>query len=69
MKKKFFDKSLFTIASSVGTVSLFSLTMPLMFENIMNRLQGMVNTAVLSGYSETAVAAVGAVNTVIAVIL
>lgn len=69
MKKKFFDKSLFKITSSVGTVSLFSLTIPLMFENIMNRLQGMVNTAVLSGYSETAVAAVGAVNTVIAVIL
>ena len=69
MNRKFFDKELFTVTSSVGTVSLFSLTMPLMFENIMNRLQGMVNTAVLSFYSETAVAAVGAVNTVIAVIL
>lgn len=69
MNKKFFDKELFTISSSVGTISLFSLTMPLMFENIMNRLQGMVNTAVLSFYSETAVAAVGAVNTIIAVVL
>ena len=38
MKKNFFDKSLFKITSSVGTVSLFSLTIPLMFENIMNRL-------------------------------
>ena len=69
MKGKYFDKSLFTIKSSVGTVTLFSLISPLMFENVMNRLQGMVNTAVLSGYSEKAVAAVGAVNTVISVIL
>lgn len=35
----------------------------------MNSLQGTVNTAILSGYSENAAAAVGAANTVINVIL
>lgn len=69
MLKKFYDKSLFSVHSSVGTISLWSLAAPLMFENIMNRLQGIVNTAVLSGYSETAVGAVGAANSVISVIL
>lgn len=69
MSKNFFDKELFTVTSSVGTVSLFSLTMPMIFENITSTLQGMVNTVVLSFYSDTAVAAVGAVNTVVSVII
>lgn len=53
----------------MGIVSLFSLGIPMLFETVMNTLQGTVNTAVLSGYSENAVAAVGAVNTVINIIL
>ena len=68
-KRTFFDRSIFTIKSSVGAVSLFSLMLPLLFESIMNSLQGTVNTAILSGYSENAAAAVGAANTVINVIL
>lgn len=53
----------------MGTVSIFSLGIPILFENVMNNLQGTVNTAVLSGYSEVSVAAVGAVNTVVNIIL
>lgn len=70
MKKvKFFDKALFTVSSSMGTVTLWSLTLPILFECVMNNLQGTVNTAVLSEYSETAVAAVGATSTIISVLL
>ncbi len=70
MKKFFaFDKSLFKITTSVGTLSLFSLAFPMLFELIMNNMQGTVNTAVLSHYSEISVAAVGAVNTIISVAL
>ena len=53
----------------MGTVSLFSLGIPMLFETVMNTLQGTVNTAVLSGYSETSVAAVGAVNTIINIVI
>ncbi len=67
--KNIYDKKLFTVSSDLGTVSLFSLGIPMLFETVMNTLQGTVNTAVLSGYSETAVAAVGAVNTIINVVL
>ena len=66
---RIYDKELFTVRSSVGTVTLWSLAFPLMFECIMNNLQGTVNTAVLSGYSETAVAAIGATTTIINVLL
>lgn len=68
-RKKLFDKSLFTVTSSVGTISLFALMLPILFELVMNHLQGTVNTAVLSDYSEAAVSAVGSVNTVFNVIL
>lgn len=66
---RIYDRELFTVRSSVGTITLWSLAFPLMFECIMNNLQGTVNTAVLSGYSETAVAAVGATTTIISVLL
>ena len=58
-KKRFFNRELFVLKSSAGQISLFSLAIPILFEMIMNALQGTVNTAVLSGYSDNAVAAVG----------
>lgn len=67
--KRFFDPSLFTVKSSLGTLTLFSLLMPLLFEAVMNQLQGTVSTIILSGYSDNAVAAVGAVNPVISMSL
>ena len=68
-KLRFLDKELFCVKSSLGTVTLWSLAIPLMFESVMNNLLGTVNTAVLSGYSENAVAAVGATTTILNVLL
>ncbi len=56
-----FDKSLLSVTTSLGTVNLISLALPMFLENVFNVLLGTVNTAVLSGYSEEAVAATGAV--------
>ncbi len=64
-----FDRELFRSTSSLGSVSLFSLMLPILCENIMTHLLGTVNTAVLSGYSDEAVAAVGAANRVVSVVL
>ncbi len=63
-----FDKSLFRYTSSLGTLSLFSLMLPMLFESAMLYLQNTVNTAVLSGYSDEAVSAVGSTSTVISLI-
>ena len=60
-----FDKSLFRYTSSLGTLSLFSLMLPMLFESVMLNLQSTVNTVVLNGYSEEAVSAVGSTSTVI----
>lgn len=60
-----FDRSLLKVTSSVGTIRLFAVALPLLMENIMNNLLGTVSTIVLSGYSENAVAAVGAANSLI----
>ena len=63
-----FDKELFRSTSSLGTVTLFSLMLPILCESVMNQLIGTVNTAVLSGYSDEAVAAVGSANRVVNVL-
>ena len=67
MKNKF-DKSLFNVTTSGGTLNLFKLTLPLLFESVMLYMLGTVNTAVLSGYSENSVAAVGAANRLIMIV-
>lgn len=59
------DRSLFKVTGSLGTVSLFSLAIPMLLESILNNLLGTVSTLVLSGYSADAVAAVGAANSMI----
>lgn len=59
------DRSLFKVTSSLGTVHLFSLAIPMLLESILNNLLGTVSTLVLSGYSEDAVAAVGAANSML----
>jgi len=50
-----------SVTTSLGTVNLVSLALPMFLENVFGVLLGTVNTAVLSGYSEDAVAATGAV--------
>lgn len=58
-------QSVFSVTTSIGTVRLFSLFIPMFVSSITNNLIGTINTAVLSGYSETAVAATGTTNTLI----
>lgn len=55
----------FSVTTSLGTLNLFSLAVPFFIENILNNLPGTVNTMILSAYSATAVAAVGAANQVL----
>lgn len=62
MKKRIFDKNLLTVTTSLGSLHLVSLAAPILFEQICNNMIGTVSTAVLSGYSEEAVAATGVVN-------
>ena len=57
--------SIFSVTSSLGTINLFSLAIPLLLETVANRLIGFLNSVVLSGYSENSVAAVGSANSVI----
>ena len=52
----------------MGTLSLFALMFPMLFESAMVYMQNTVNTAVLSGYSDDAVSAVGSTSTVISLI-
>ena len=59
-----FDKSLLTVTTSLGSLSLIALAVPVFWENIFNNLIGTLSTIVLSGYSEAAVAATGTVNIV-----
>lgn len=69
IKKMFsFDKSLFTLKTAGGTLNLFALLFPILFESVMLNLQGTVNTAILSDYSDNAVAAVGVANSIISVV-
>ena len=64
-----FDKSLLTVTTSLGSISLVTLAMPLFWESIFNNLIGTLSTIVLSGYSEAAVAATGTVNIVFTLFL
>lgn len=51
-----------TVTTSLGSLNLISLAIPIFLELVFNNLIGTVSTAVLSGYSEEAVAATGSVN-------
>ena len=50
------------MTTSLGSLKLVSLAVPIFVELVFNNLIGTVSTAVLSGYSEEAVAATGTVN-------
>lgn len=58
-------RELFTVTNELGTVSLFALAIPMLLEQIMSSMVGFINSAVLSGYSDSAVAATGSATTVI----
>ena len=65
IKEKIGFRELFTVSNELGTVSLFSLAIPMLIEQILGSMVGFINSAVLSGYSESAVAATGSANTLI----
>ncbi len=51
--------------TGIREVTLLSLTLPIIFEAVMTRLLGTVNTAILGTYSDAAAGAVGSANTLI----
>ena len=67
--KRIYDKKLFSVTSLAGTVSLFSLLIPMMFEHLMLIVQGTINSAIISNTSELSAAAIGAVNPIISMLL
>ncbi len=63
------DKTLFTVETPGGKLNLFSQMIPALCESIGVQLIGTVSTALISEYSQQAVVALGAANTVIAFLL
>ena len=59
---KFFDFSLFSIYENGRKLSVFSLATPIFFEMASTGLLSMVNTLLLSGYSQEAIGATGVVG-------
>ena len=54
-----FDRSVFSLSTPVGKVSFAALFLPILFENASTMILSTVNTAVISGFSENAAAAIG----------
>ncbi|MBO5105560.1 MAG: MATE family efflux transporter [Clostridia bacterium] len=63
--KKTFNNPAYTVSTSLGSLNVFSLALPLLLETVATRLIAIINSAVLSGYSENSVAAVGSTNTIL----
>ena len=63
-KKPIFDKNLLTVTTSLGSLKLVPLAIPIFLELVFNHLIGTVSTVILSGYSDEAVVATGSVNVV-----
>lgn len=62
---KIYDKEVFTVKTPSGSITLASVAIPLLLEFILNNVIGFISSAVLSSYSELAVAATGSANTII----
>ena len=58
-------REMFTVSNELGTISLLAIAIPMLVENVLNNMIGFINSAVLSGYSESAVAATGTAASVI----
>ena len=65
MKKVLFDKSLLTLNDSSGRLNIFSLAVPLFFQQVFTILLGTVNTVALTKVSEDAVTAVNVASMLI----
>ena len=64
-----FDRSVFSLRTPVGKISFFALFIPILFENASTMILSTVNTAVISGFSENAAAAIGTCAPVITMFL
>lgn len=70
MRKIFtYDKSLSTIETPQGTLTLSKIFFPLLVEMLLLNTMGTINTLMLSHYSDDAVAAVGAASQLLGMIL
>lgn len=63
-----YNKKISTFAENGKKITLFSLALPLFFENIFVLMYGTVNTYLLSGYSDIAVSATSVSNELISVV-
>ena len=68
VRTRLYDKSLSRIDTPQGTLSLFSIFLPLLVESLLTNSMGTVNTLILSQYSDDAVAAVGTANQLLGMI-
>lgn len=69
MKFFSYDKSLTTMETPQGTLSLSKIFFPLLVEMLLLNTMGTINTLMLSHYSDDAVAAVGAASQLVSMIL
>lgn len=58
-------RSVFTVSGELGSINLFSIAIPILIESVLSSMIGFINSAVLSGYSDSAVAATGTAATVL----
>ena len=65
----YYDKSLSTVETPQGTLSLRQVFVPLLIEMLLLNTMGTINTLMLSHYSDDAVAAVGAATQLLGMIL
>lgn len=65
---KIFDRKLFTVTTSIGSINLFAVAIPLLIEHILYNLLGTMNTIILNGYSADAVVSVSTANSMISMI-
>lgn len=57
-----YDNSVSRVNDGTKTITLLSLVIPSLLENISVQLYGTFNTLILSGFSEIAITAVGMMN-------
>lgn len=68
IKMKIFDRKLFTVTTSIGSINLFAVAILLLIEHILYNLLGTMNTVILNGYSADAVVAVSTANSMITMV-
>ena len=65
---KLIDKSLFSVTDESGTVNMFSISLPVFFQLIINQLIAFITTALISNFDPNLVTAMNASNTLISIL-